>query len=281
VVLRAKFKQERRDRAMKFSGWLLLLGLVGFGGWKAWQATTRFLYTADCFRIRTVDVYGGKNVSASEIIALLPFRPGDNLFKVWLSEAENDIRQCKPELKKISIGRRWKRVVVHLEERHPVASVTVNTQRMGVDFENRVFPLRGSYVKTQFPEIVAANATERRNVLEFIRQFSPQAKKLYFRIAKLYPEPVDDIVMELADGPRIFWGSSDKEDIRPKLQRLQQVMSDAEQRYQAVDYINLCYFDDGRILVKPLSQAAAAPGQVMELSSVRQRSADARANENL
>jgi cell division septal protein FtsQ len=214
-------------------------------------------------------VHGGKNVSASEITALLPFRRGDNLLKVWLSEAEENIRQCKPELKKIAIRRRWQRVVVRFEERQPVASVRTGGQRLGVDEENKLFPLRGNYVKMQFPEIVAANDNDRKNVLDFIRNFSTPAKNLYGRIAKLYPEPVNDIVMELSDGPKIYWGSVDKDEIRPKLQRLQQVMADAERRFPAVDYINLCYYSDGRILVKPGRPAVASSAQVIEVSSVK------------
>jgi cell division protein FtsQ len=273
-VLRSKVKAERRQRFTKAGIVLLLLAGIGFGGWKAWQAASCFVSSAPCFTIRSITVRGGKNISPSEIIALLPFRAGDNILHITPGKAERAIRQCKPELKDIAIRRSWKKVVITLVERQPVACVQSGGRRLGVDADNAVFSLRGHQVTQKFPEIVAAAAAERKDVLAFIRTFSAQAKELFPRVTRLFPEPVNAIVLELDDGTRIFWGPIAATDVRQKLRRLSQVMADARTRYTGIEYINLCYFDDGRIVVKPRSagerqQQAAAAGHALKVSCAR------------
>ncbi len=257
VTLRSKLKQERRLQAGKYVLYLAVATIVLYGGWRTWTATTHFFSHAEYFQIRTIEVKGGKNVTQSEIAALLPFRPGDNIFRLWASETENNIQQCKPELRRISIRRGWRKVTVQLEERQPVACVVEKGQRLGLDAENALFPLRGKLVHQFLPEVTANNEDDRREVLAFVQAFSREAGELYPQIAKLGLESVNDIVFEFKDGARVFWGPLEKDQLKPKLKRLEQVMADAKNRSVEVDYINLCYFENGRILVRPKADPVA------------------------
>lgn len=262
VVLRSRFKMERKQRIRTFSKVTLTLGLSALVVWAVWIGVSGFLFNSDIFRIRKIEIEGNRVISSNEIVALLPFREGDNLFKIWLSQAEDNVRQCKPELKKISMHRRWHRVLITLEERRPLACVMQNGQRLGLDEDNQPFPLRGKLSREPLPEIVATPATDRPEVLRFIALFSVEAKQLFPQIARLSLAPVDDIMFETKDNLRVYWGRVEKDVIRRKLRRLDQVLADAKARFAGIEYVNLCFFDDGRIIVKPL-RAAAAPVKTM------------------
>jgi len=261
VTLRSKLKQERRKKLGKLALYGIAAGFIVLAGWRAWKAANQFLFNSECFRIRVIDIRGTKNVAQSEILALLPFREGDNIFKPLLSETEGNIRQCKPELKDISIRRGWKKIVVDLEERQPVACLMLDGQRLGIDDDNKPFPLRGKLVKEELPEIVNKNDAERKEILEFIRMFAPEAKALYPQVARFGMESVNDIVFEFKDGAKVFWGPPEKNKLKAKLRRLNQVMEDARSRFATYEYINLCYFDDGRVIVKPGTPVAATKPQ--------------------
>jgi cell division protein FtsQ len=246
---------ERRQRIRRFSLVSLVLGGGALLVWLVWTGVTGFLFTSDYFKIRSIDIRGNANVTANEIVALLPFRTGDNLFRISLSEAARNVRQCKPELKKFSMSRRWQRIRIDIEERRPIACMMQNDQRRGLDADNIPFPLRGKLSREHLPEIMAGSEAERLEVLRFIAVFAPQAPELFPNIARLYPEPVNDIVMDLTDGLRIYWGPCEKDRVKPKLRRLTQVLADARTRFAGVEYVNLAFFDDGRVILKPLRAA--------------------------
>jgi cell division protein FtsQ len=243
---------ERKQRIRKFSQVLLILGLAALACWLVWSSVSGFLFHSDIFRIRKIDIEGNHNVTSNEVIALLPFREGDNLFQVGLSEASDNVRQCKPELKNIALCRRWQRVLIKIDERLPLACVTVDGQRMGIDEDNVPFPLRGRLSREPLPEIIGTPDTDRQTIVKFIKMFASESKEMSGRIARLQLEPVDDIVFETNDNLKVYWGQAEKDKIKPKLKRLAQVLADAKTRFAGVEYVNLCFFDDGRIIIKPL-----------------------------
>ncbi len=80
VVLRYKFKYERRQKAYKVGQFVAIACAVVFGVLFGYRVISNFLFCSDCFKIKTIEIRGAKNISASEISALLPFRERDNLF---------------------------------------------------------------------------------------------------------------------------------------------------------------------------------------------------------
>ncbi len=107
------------------------------------------------------------------------------------------------------------------------------------------------YARIFLPEIVSKDDAGRKEVLDFIKIFAIKAKDIYPKIVRFYPEPVSDVAFDLDDGMKIYWGGSDEGTISRKLKKLNQVLFDAGERFKAVEYVNLCYFENGRILVKP------------------------------
>ena len=258
VVLRYKFKYERRQKAYKVGQFVAVACLAGFVVLFGYRGIRNFLFCSDCFKIKTIEIYGGKNISSSEISALLPFSEGDNIFSAPVCEAQENLRQCKPELKKLTISRRWKEIVIKFEERVPVAFTKIGGERLGLDDENKPFPLRGMYAKKTLPEIAAQDEEGRRRMLDFIKVFAPKAKDIYPKIVKLYPEPVNNVVFELNSGLKVYWGGSEEDRIKRKLSKLNQVLFDAGERFSAVEYVNLCFFDNGRIIIKPRKAGSQA-----------------------
>lgn len=251
VVTRSKFRFERRKQATKVFLFLLIAGLIGTISWWTYRGVTDFLFRSENFKIQKVEIRGINNLSQSEILALLPFRNGDNIFSFDASDVEAEIARSKPELKNIDVGRGWKKVTVSVEERRPVAFVNIAGERLGLDADNKPFPLRGSWAKEFLPEITRAAENERRTLLSFIRALVPKAKEYSAGVLKFDLEPVDRVILVMKDGSKVFWGPYESSKVEPKLKRLTQVLEEAQSKFQAIEYINLSFFDDGRILVKP------------------------------
>jgi len=251
VVLRYKFKYERRQRAYKIGQFFAAACLAVFVIFFGYRIINNFLFCSDCFKIKTIDIRGAKNISSSEISALIPFREGDNLFAAPVSATEENLRQCKPELKKLWVSRTWKGIVIKFEERLPVAFTRIDGERFGLDDDNKPFPLRGMFARKPLPEIVSQDECGRRLALDFIKAFAPKAKDVYAKITRFYSEPAGSVAFDIDGGMKIYWGVPDAGKIEQKLNKLNQVLFDAGERFGAVEYVNLCFFDDGRIIVKP------------------------------
>jgi cell division protein FtsQ len=234
---------------------VLAAACITAGRWGYVRASD-FLFNSGYFEIRTIEINGLSTVSRTEISSLLPFREGDNLFSVWLGAAERNLRKCKPELKNISMRRTWHGVTVSVEERVPVAYVTVGGIRCGVDADNVPFPLHSHWVNDihlKLPEIVVKEDAERREVLEFIALLGLHGREVYDQIVRFSVQPKDTVVFDLKDGTQVLWGPVENKSFKPKLEKLAQVKGDALKRFNRLEYINLCYFDDGRVVVKPLA----------------------------
>ncbi len=254
VVLRSKFKQERRHRFMKAARFLVVSGVIIFGWLFVWRTATRILFHSPFFAIKSVEISGNRNVTAAELMALVPFRPGDNILTARVAGTQKNLRQCRPDMKSVSVSRGWRKIVVEVRERVPVACVMQNGQRRGIDRDNIPFPLEGPLYRRKLPEITGSTE-ERAMILDFMRTLAGEAKEFYPRVVRYMPEAVSDVALILNDGTRVRWGDTDKNSIRPKLARLYQVFADARARFTAVEYVDLCYFSEGRILVKPAAAA--------------------------
>jgi hypothetical protein len=57
----------------------------------------------------------------------------------------------------------------------------------------------------------------------------------------------------MKDGKEIFWGEPAEKKLQPKMKMLNRIIEDSKKRFSGLEYINLYYFDDGRVLVKPVT----------------------------
>jgi hypothetical protein len=103
------------------------------------------------------------------------------------------------------------------------------------------------------PEIAADSEADRREALNFISEFSPVAGKFFAGIRCFAVEPLNSIIFDIKGGPRIYWGRLEADKLKAKLGKLTQVLADASTRYRGgLAYVNLSFFDEGRVLIMPI-----------------------------
>jgi cell division septal protein FtsQ len=230
---------------------LVVVCALFYASFRGWQALRDCVSKSEILTIKNIVISGTRNISRGEILALLPFDTGDNILVQNLGKAEKEVLDLKPELKKISIHRGFKKISVYVRERVPVGFVTIQGNRLGIDYDNVPFPLRGEYLKADLPEISAQNDSDRQEILGFVKIFSERAKEYFPKSSSFYLESIENAALKLKDGTKIVWGKIEKDKFDGKLRRLNEIVSDASKRFPGIEYINLDYFDSGRVLVKP------------------------------
>jgi hypothetical protein len=131
-----------------------------------------------------------------------------------------------------------------------VAVVNDGGKRLGIDRDNKLFALRGKWLEAALPEIIASNESDRKEILDLMENLQPRAKQLFVEITKFGIESLGRVYFDLKSGARIYWGDTDKSQIKPKLDRIAQVFQSGKPDFKAVSYINLYYFDKGRVLLR-------------------------------
>lgn len=250
VVRRTSFRKEKKKSKIKvFRIFLLLLIFAGisFGFIKLKQ----FIYTYEGFNIETIEVVGCKNVTPTEIKELIPFKAGANIFEVSLCKLEKEIKELKPELKDITISRRWKKILVKLYEREPEVFIKQGVDTVGLDFDNIPFALRGNMFGMKVPVLEFSNDRERKELLNFVHNLKPYAKDFMSRITKIKYGEVEDIILEIDDKIKIFWGDQNKFDVEDKANKMKIVFFDAYKRFaNGIKYIDLNFLEKNKIIVK-------------------------------
>ncbi|MDD2523746.1 MAG: FtsQ-type POTRA domain-containing protein [Endomicrobiia bacterium] len=225
-----------------------------------YKFTVSYIYASDNFLIEDIDVSGCNNVTKTEIRELIPFKTGDNLFKVDLSKAEKEMQKCKPELKDISMSRNLmsKKITITLKERNPEVFILRDNEIVGLDFDNMPFALRGNMFDMKVPILKYSSEKERLDLLNFVKIFKPYIKDLIPRITEIKYGEVEDIIFVLDNKTLIFWGSPKEKDIKDKVKKLKIVCEDSFKRYNSVDYIDLTFLDENKnkIIIKPTLQVA-------------------------
>ncbi|MCA6072552.1 MAG: cell division protein FtsQ/DivIB [Endomicrobium sp.] len=208
----------------------------------------------DKLTVKNIEVVGTNNITKAEIKELLPFKIGDNLLKINLSEAENEIKNLKSELKNIVISRRWQKVRVKLYERTPEAFIAHDGVVLGIDFDDSPFPLRGFMSAMKVPKITYNSRDERKHLLDFIERFKTVCGGFLDNIAEMKFSNTGDIVFIMNSGAIVSWGEERSEHLSSKFRKFQKVYVDAMAKYEQLEYIDMTFYDSGRAIVKPLTR---------------------------
>ncbi|MDD5021639.1 MAG: FtsQ-type POTRA domain-containing protein [Endomicrobiaceae bacterium] len=224
---------------------LLMLIIVLFSKIKC------YLYTCEKFQIQNIEVTGYQNVTQIEIKELIPFKVGDNLFKVDLSDAEDKIKILKPELKDITMLRKWKRILIKLKERQPEVFIMRGDSLIGLDFDNISFGLRGHMFDMKIPILRYTTNEEKLKLLEFVKLLKPYAKDFIQKITEVKFGEVDDIILTIDGKTIIYWGEFNKAKMKDKTKKMLLVFEDAVNKYTNLDYIDLTFLEKDKIIVKP------------------------------
>jgi cell division protein FtsQ len=209
-------------------------------------------YNSDKIIIKDIEISGSKNVTKVEIRELLPFKIGDNILKVNLSDAENEIKKLKPELKNIIITRRWQKIKIKLYERTPEAFIIRNNEVLGIDFDNSPFPLRGFMSTMKIPRIFYKSIKERKELLNFIKKSKPICGDFLNNIYEIKFNDTGDIIFVMHDGMIIFWGNDTQEYLSCKFKNFQKIYLDAMSKYERLEYVDMTLYSFGKAIIKPI-----------------------------
>jgi cell division protein FtsQ len=209
-----------------------------------------FVYESDKIVIDDIEVIGTKNVTKTEIKELLPFKIGDNLLRVKLSEVENEIKKLKPELKNISVNRRWKKIKIKLYERTPEAFVMHDDIVFGIDFDDCFFPLRGFMSTIKVPRLIYKSNDERKQLLDFIKKFKFVCGEFLSNLSEVKFNDTEGIVFVMRDGTIVFWGSEKPEHTSRKFKKFQKIYADATSKYKKIEYVNMTLYYHGKVVIK-------------------------------
>lgn len=257
VKIRPRYNSRSSGKGRKLGKafvYLILIVAFCFLAYFAYKKVLGYAYAAESMKIKDIEVLGCKNVTKTEIKALLPFKIGDSLLKIDLATAENEIKKIKPELKDISISRRWQKVKVKLYERTPEAFVLNGKELYGIDFEDKPFPLRGFMSGMKIPTLMYKTKEERAILLQFIKIFKPVCGNFLDNIEEIKYTSSGDIVFITYDGTTIYWGDERKDYIAHKFEKLKKIYVDAMSKYKQIDYIDITYYEVGRAVVKPKTE---------------------------
>jgi cell division protein FtsQ len=225
----------------------LSVSFVYFGGKKLLDIA----YESEKMIVKDIEIVGTKNVTKAEIKELLPFKIGDNLLKINLSEAEKEIKKLKPELKNIVISRRWQKVNIKLYERTPEAFVIHNNVIFGIDFDDTPFPLRGFMNTMKIPKITYVSNDERKQLLDFIKKFKIVSGEFLDNISEMKFSNTGDIIFIMNSSTTVFWGDEIPEHLSHKFRNFQKIYVDATAKYKKIEYIDMTLYCAGRAIVKP------------------------------
>jgi cell division protein FtsQ len=249
----ARLRKKRR-KTIKFLFFFASVFLIYFGGRKLLE----IVYKSDRILIKDIEVLDAKNVTKSEIKELLPFNIGDNLLRVNLSEAEEGIKKLKPELKNITINRRWQKIRVRLYERTPEAFVMNDDNMVGIDFDDMPFPLRGFMATMKVPKIICKSLSQRGDILKFIKRFKSVCGGFLDNISEIKFSNTGDVIFVMRSNASdtnntiVFWGEEPPEHLVSKFEKFQKVYVDAMAKYKQIEYIDMTLYNSGRIIVKPI-----------------------------
>ena len=214
-----------------------------------------YLYANEKFFIDNIEVVGCNNVTETEIKNLIPFKVGDSLLKINLSETKKQLKSYKPELKNVSMSRKWKekKVIISLKEREPEVFIIENENKIGLDFDNKPFALRGNMFDMSIPTLFYSSPQDRESLLEFFKKFKSCMSEFVPYVTEIKYGEVEDIVLKMNDKTIVYWGHPQHKKIKEKAQKIKAVLNDLSKKSVIADYIDLTLIDNNknRIIVKP------------------------------
>ncbi len=239
---------------------ILILAVIGTALFYVYEFTISKIYASDLLLIENIEVTGCNNVTATEIKKLMPFRLGDNLLKINLSRAREEIQKYKPELKMVSMFRDWKNKTVYIElmERMPEVFIYNGENLLGLDFDDVPFSLIGRMIDLKVPVIKYNTVEEKNELLAFLKKSKPYLADFVSKIKEIKIDEISkDIIFVTVDGTKIYFGAIKKNEneIENRIKKMKRVINDAMTKFNAIDYVDLTYLDIAKdknaVIIKP------------------------------
>lgn len=224
---------------------------------RAYNYAKTYLCEDERFFVEDIEVVGCNNLTETEIKNLVPFKIGDNMLMICLSDTKKQLQEQKPELKNISLTRNWKekKILISLEERTPEVFIFKGESKIGLDFDDKPFSLRGNMFDMSIPVLTYSDKQERVLLLNFFKQFKKYMADYIPDIKEIKHGEVEDIILKMND-KTICWGQIQYKKIEEKAEKLKKVLNDLNGRGIKAEYIDLSLIDNNkeRIIVKAIPE---------------------------
>ena len=214
--------------------------------------TAAFVLFSPLFTVREINIIGAKAELERDIVALLPFNIGENIFFISAKDGANAIRK-DGRIQFVEIHKKLPdRIDVIVEEEHPVLLIA-HEKIWGLSESGKIIPIQNAYEIPNLPFI--SGIGEGTIFLEYKKPYAPRlalALAFWDTVKSVSPEFVDkisevhvnedsSIQMILAgDGIVVEFG---RKDYQRKLLRLIVVLDDLKQKRSEVAGIDLRYSD--------------------------------------
>lgn len=257
VVMRRKRKQRRRRAVLRTVSWIFIGSFTAGLLYILFSFSRVILFSSEYFQIRVIETIGMSVEESDKMLKSLNIQKGDNIFSFSAKKITRAVKTAHPEMKEIEIRRDLPaRVTVDITYRNPIATMAFGDRMLCIDDEGIIFRLpvldSKEYLKKMFlPEIHAQGDAERKELVRFLTLLNACDPEQSKKIVRLQTEIPLDIVYILSDGTRISWGDLNEKNFKEKYKRMQIVYNDSVKRFSRIRSVNMRYWEDGRVLVRP------------------------------
>ena len=251
ISISRKTNSKKKKSSKKIILKLFMLAFIVclcFSSVYAYNHLKTYLCSLERFFIDTIEITGCNNVAESEIKKLIPFEVGESSFAVNLGRAEKELKEFSAEIKDISIYRtNWgKKIVVSLTERLPEVFIMVGDKKLGLDFDNKPFNLRGNMFSMAVPTLVFDTEEERKELLTFYYKIKKKLGNLVSQITEIKYGEVEDIVLTINNKTVLYWGVPQDNKTDEKVAKLNKVLEKLSWKTDNIDYIDLSFIDGNK-----------------------------------
>ncbi len=203
--------------------------------------------------VETLSVTGAPEPLEDAIRGAVGWTPGDRWGLLRTRKVRRTLEGSFGCLRRVKAQRSWRRrtVLITVTLRRPIARILGEGSEYLGEAGRRFAAPAGVYGGVDVPELELNRLPSGKDLANVSRMLDAarRPEALPSAIARLSFEPEEGWIAVLADGTRLLWGRMRWTE--EKLLRLREVLEDAAPRFGPELGLDLRYFEQGRIIVKP------------------------------
>jgi cell division protein FtsQ len=259
VRRRLKYQEERKKQLginlLKLVEGVLILAVLSFIGTKIYH----FMLNAPYFAVKNIKIEGVKALSKEEVSNFSKAYQEDNIFRVSLSDLENNIKSL-PAVKNVRISRILPdTILVKVTERMPIGLINRDGVLYCLDEEGNVFKLASRDTGIRLPFIAGFESDVLNGKIKNIPRINLISSLMKELLSIELPvagqllavdiQDPDNIVLQTRNYGRIALGTANFDELRKRLIKLTRILEDIKQRPIGIEYIDMRFKN---IVVKPI-----------------------------
>ncbi|MDR0485274.1 MAG: hypothetical protein LBH29_00950 [Elusimicrobiota bacterium] len=186
-----------------------------------------------------------------DVASLLSFKADAAAERKDSAKIKTDIAKNKSETKNAVVDK----ADVKIEEKLPLCFIKQDGKTFGMDAGGNIFPIKQAANSKNIPSLLCEADFDLKTAARFVEGLQKADFSFFEDISQIKITPLQVASLTLKNGSKIFWGSLDFEILKQKQIVLKKVLLDAKAKYEKIDYIDMAFYDAGKVLVKPLKNS--------------------------